>query len=85
LHGIRPAAAQGVFESDHHLENELRQDLLAALRPLEDVPDADKDWHPESDEQVARHDCTFTQSSLMRILYLCSIYALFMAITVRMH
>ena len=26
--------------------------MIAAVSPLEDVPDAEKDWHPESDNQV---------------------------------
>eukprot|EP00892_Ulva_mutabilis_P004379 jgi/Ulvmu1/2312/UM013_0160.1 len=50
--GIRPSPVTGVFESDQALDTDLRQDLLAALKPLEDVPDGQKDWHPGSDQQV---------------------------------
>eukprot|EP00892_Ulva_mutabilis_P004381 jgi/Ulvmu1/2314/UM013_0162.1 len=50
--GIRPSPVPGVFESDQALDADLRYGLLAALKPLEDVPDDQKDWHPGSNQQV---------------------------------
>ena len=46
------ATVQGVFQSDSILTTEVKQRLLTALQPLEDVPDAQKDWHPGSNQQV---------------------------------
>lgn len=34
------------------MDEELRQELLAAVKSLEDVPEQAKDWHPGSDKQV---------------------------------
>ena len=50
--GIRPSPVSGVFESEQLLEDELRQQLLERLKPLEDVPEEHKDWHPGSNQQV---------------------------------
>ncbi|KAK8004506.1 hypothetical protein PG989_004225 [Apiospora arundinis] len=41
-----------VVKSDCVVPVKLQQALLSAVRPLEDVPDNQKDWHPGSDEQV---------------------------------
>ncbi|KAF2724219.1 hypothetical protein K431DRAFT_218256 [Polychaeton citri CBS 116435] len=41
-----------VFKSDELLSESARQELIAAVAPLEDVPAPRKDWHPGSDEQV---------------------------------
>ena len=42
----------GVVKSDFAVPEELRQALMAAVKPLEDVPDKKKDWHPHSSEKV---------------------------------
>ena len=42
----------GVFKSDTIIPDSLRLALEKAVRPLEDVPDRRKDWHPKSNEQV---------------------------------
>ena len=34
------------------IPSDLRDELVAAVSPLENVPDAEKDWHPRSDNQV---------------------------------
>ena len=53
--GVRPSPVDGVFESDSVLDAAgLRETLLTALQPLEDVPEDDRDWHPGSDGQVCR-------------------------------
>ncbi|CAK9780255.1 hypothetical protein CC85DRAFT_283331 [Cutaneotrichosporon oleaginosum] len=44
--------AAAVFKTDTALTPELVQRLGAAIKPLEDVPEDEKDWHPGSDEQV---------------------------------
>ncbi|PNY19946.1 Uncharacterized protein TCAP_07436 [Tolypocladium capitatum] len=41
-----------VIKSDRLLPDALRDELVAAVKPLEDVPDEDKDWHPGSDGTV---------------------------------
>ncbi|KAL1410416.1 hypothetical protein Q8F55_004427 [Vanrija albida] len=41
-----------IFVSDNAVDDALREALIAAVKPLEDVPDADKDWHPGSDGKV---------------------------------
>ncbi|WOO78742.1 uncharacterized protein LOC62_02G002281 [Vanrija pseudolonga] len=41
-----------IFLSDDAVDEQLRDSLIAAVKPLEDVPDADKDWHPGSDDKV---------------------------------
>ncbi|MGW4631603.1 DUF4246 domain-containing protein [Nocardia sp. NPDC004415] len=50
--GIEVSAVDGVWHSDSLIEDELRDRLAAAVRPLEEVPDAELDWHPGSDGQV---------------------------------
>lgn len=45
-------AIDGIFKSDSIIPEEIRQSLLRAVVPLENVPDKKKDWHPGSDEQV---------------------------------
>lgn len=46
---VAPAA---VAKSDSIVPEELKEELQAAVKPLEDVPTREKDWHPNSDEQV---------------------------------
>jgi Protein of unknown function (DUF4246) len=50
--GVALSPVQGVFQSDAILTPDLASALLAAIAPLELVPDSQKDWHPGSDEQV---------------------------------
>lgn len=42
----------GVFQDDGILTPTLRRGLLEAIRPLENVPAEQKDWHPGSDGKV---------------------------------
>ena len=41
-----------VWKSDSLIPSHLRDELIAAVSPLENVPDEEKDWHPRSDNQV---------------------------------
>ncbi|MCQ4205950.1 DUF4246 domain-containing protein [Streptomyces longispororuber] len=50
--GIEVSAVDGVWQSDTLIDEELRSRLREAVRVLEEVPDAEKDWHPGSDGQV---------------------------------
>jgi hypothetical protein len=50
--GIEVSGVDGVWQSDALMEDGLRSRLREAVRVLEDVPDAERDWHPGSDEQV---------------------------------
>ncbi|MEU9580010.1 DUF4246 domain-containing protein [Streptomyces chilikensis] len=50
--GIEVSAVDGVWHSDTLVEDGLRSRLREAVRVLEEVPDAQKDWHPGSDGQV---------------------------------
>ncbi|MGQ5637760.1 MULTISPECIES: DUF4246 domain-containing protein [unclassified Streptomyces] len=50
--GIEVSAVDGVWQSDTLVDDELRSRLREAVRVLEEVPDAEKDWHPGSDGQV---------------------------------
>jgi Protein of unknown function (DUF4246) len=50
--GIEVSGVDGVWQSDVLIDDELRSRLREAVRVLEDVPDAERDWHPGSDEQV---------------------------------
>ncbi|KAL8800638.1 MAG: hypothetical protein Q9182_005051 [Xanthomendoza sp. 2 TL-2023] len=45
-------ALDGVWKSDTIINEELRIALEVAVQSLEDVPEADKDWHPGPDGQV---------------------------------
>ncbi|KAJ6438835.1 WD40 repeat 2 [Purpureocillium lavendulum] len=40
------------IKSDKLMSEDLRNALVAAVKPLEDVPEANKDWHPGSDGKV---------------------------------
>ncbi|KAF9779815.1 hypothetical protein BJ322DRAFT_1113121 [Thelephora terrestris] len=44
--------AERVWKSDELIPSSLRERLLAAVAPLESVPDSEKDWHPGSDGLV---------------------------------
>lgn len=50
--GIEVSGVDGVWQSDALIDEELRSRLRAAVRVLEDVPEAERDWHPGSDRQV---------------------------------
>ncbi|KAF8993779.1 hypothetical protein BDQ17DRAFT_1367890 [Cyathus striatus] len=50
--GIVTVFDQGVVKSDIIVPAELKAALTEAVKPLEDVPDKQKDWHPHSDEKV---------------------------------
>jgi hypothetical protein len=41
-----------IWVSDSLISSDLRDQLIAAVHPLENVPDVEKDWHPRSDNQV---------------------------------
>lgn len=40
------------MKSDSLMDEDLRQALLAGVKPLEDVPEEQRDWHPGSDGKV---------------------------------
>ncbi|WP_424215005.1 DUF4246 domain-containing protein [Streptomyces sp. BI20] len=50
--GVEVSAVDGVWQSDALLDDDLRARLRAAVRVLEQVPEAERDWHPGSDGQV---------------------------------
>ncbi|MFD8820894.1 DUF4246 domain-containing protein [Streptomyces sp. NPDC059605] len=50
--GIEASTVDGVWQSDTLIDEELRSRLRGAVRVLEQVPEAEKDWHPGSDGQV---------------------------------
>ncbi|MFB6617565.1 DUF4246 domain-containing protein [Streptomyces sp. NPDC085524] len=50
--GAEVSAVDGVWQSDTLIDERLRSRLRAAVRVLEEVPEAERDWHPGSDGQV---------------------------------
>ncbi|MFE2166469.1 DUF4246 domain-containing protein [Streptomyces sp. NPDC059447] len=50
--GIEVSAVDGVWQSDALVDDELGSRLREAVRVLEEVPEAERDWHPGSDGQV---------------------------------
>ncbi|MGW5174191.1 DUF4246 domain-containing protein [Streptomyces sp. NPDC004082] len=50
--GVEVSAVDGVWQSDTLVDDRLRSLLREAVRVLEEVPEAEKDWHPGSDGQV---------------------------------
>ncbi|WP_314252139.1 DUF4246 domain-containing protein [Streptomyces sp. DSM 40907] len=50
--GIEVSAVDGVWQSDALVDEKLRSRLREAVRVLEEVPEAEQDWHPGSDGQV---------------------------------
>ncbi|MFE4208941.1 DUF4246 domain-containing protein [Streptomyces goshikiensis] len=50
--GVEVSAVDGVWQSDALVDDGLRSRLREAVRGLEQVPEAEKDWHPGSDGQV---------------------------------
>ncbi|MER8092440.1 DUF4246 domain-containing protein [Streptomyces goshikiensis] len=50
--GVEVSAVDGVWQSDALVDDELRSRLREAVRVLEEVPEAERDWHPGSGGQV---------------------------------
>ncbi|KAJ7152942.1 hypothetical protein C8R46DRAFT_478738 [Mycena filopes] len=50
--GIERACFEAIWYSDRLLADDLVQRLKSAAKALEDVPDAERDWHPGSNGQV---------------------------------
>lgn len=50
--GISPAIDHGVFKSDSLISSDVREALIKAVAPLEDIPERLKDYHPGSDGKV---------------------------------
>ncbi|WP_370416366.1 DUF4246 domain-containing protein [Streptomyces fradiae] len=50
--GIEVSAVDGVWQSDGLVDDKLRDRLREAVRVLEEVPEAERDWHPGSGNQV---------------------------------
>ncbi|KRD06180.1 MULTISPECIES: DUF4246 domain-containing protein [unclassified Streptomyces] len=50
--GVEVSAVDGVWQSDALIDDGLRSRLREAVRVLEQVPEAEQDWHPGSDGQV---------------------------------
>ncbi|MFD3475849.1 DUF4246 domain-containing protein [Streptomyces sp. NPDC058695] len=50
--GVEVSAVDGVWQSDTLVDDKLRSRLSEAVRVLEQVPEAEQDWHPGSDSQV---------------------------------
>ncbi|TEB33690.1 hypothetical protein FA13DRAFT_106160 [Coprinellus micaceus] len=52
VHGAVYALPGDIYKSDTAISNELKLALQEAVRPLEDAPESQKDWHPGSDGKV---------------------------------
>ncbi|KAG9123252.1 hypothetical protein FRC07_015187 [Ceratobasidium sp. 392] len=50
--GIEVGCYDRIWHSDKLVPEELHNELIAHVRALEDVPEAEKDWHPRSNGQV---------------------------------
>ncbi|MFF6952907.1 DUF4246 domain-containing protein [Streptomyces iakyrus] len=50
--GVEVSAVDGVWQSDELIDDTLRSRLRRAVQVLEEVPEAELDWHPGSDGQV---------------------------------
>ncbi|KAG8999827.1 hypothetical protein FRB90_011942 [Tulasnella sp. 427] len=50
--GIQQSCYHGIYETDFLISEDLRRRLVDAVKVLEDVPEAKKDWHPRSNNQV---------------------------------
>ncbi|MFK4139967.1 DUF4246 domain-containing protein [Streptomyces filamentosus] len=50
--GVEVSGVDGVWQSDALVDDALRDRLREAVRVLEEVPEAEKDWHPGSGGQV---------------------------------
>ena len=49
---IQVGPAERIWKSDQLIPSSVREKLLAAVAPLENVPDSEKDWHPGSNGLV---------------------------------
>lgn len=49
---IEVAAVDCTWQSDALIDKKLYDEFIACVSVLEDVPDAKKDWHPGSNDQV---------------------------------
>ncbi|KDQ10055.1 hypothetical protein BOTBODRAFT_137152 [Botryobasidium botryosum FD-172 SS1] len=50
--GIEMGCCERIWKSDSLVSTELRNALLKCVARLEDVPEAEKDWHPKSNDKV---------------------------------
>ncbi|KAK0444497.1 hypothetical protein EV421DRAFT_1801323 [Armillaria borealis] len=50
--GIEASCYRRIWQSDSLIESSLRESLISSVAPLENVPDAEKDWHPRANGQV---------------------------------
>ena len=55
----------GVVKSDTQIPEELKQALKDAVRPLEDIPQEEKDYHPDSEKRVV----DLVHPSLFPVIY----------------
>ena len=49
---IQPSVQRGIWEAETLIPHDLRDKLDGEIAKLREVPDAEKDWHPGSDNQV---------------------------------
>lgn len=49
---VEVAAVDNTWQSDTLIDKNLHDELVAGVSVLENVPDAKKDWHPGSNNQV---------------------------------
>lgn len=49
---IHISPVDGVWESDHLIKDEIKNELIRCVAKLENVPESMKDWHPGSNHQV---------------------------------
>lgn len=52
LTNLQVSCVDGTWHSDRLIPALLREELIRNVKPLEDVPEQDKDWHPGSDDIV---------------------------------
>lgn len=49
---IEMSSVDEVWQSDHLIPNDLKQSLMDYVQIFENIPDKDKDWHPNTNNQV---------------------------------
>jgi hypothetical protein len=49
---VVPSAVDGVYQADRLISERLKKKLIARVSVLENIPDDQKDWHPDSNQQV---------------------------------
>lgn len=52
MYDAQPGPYERIWRSDRLIPADIKLELLAAVAPLESVPDSQKDWHPRSDGKV---------------------------------